>query len=1213
MKFLREILTICAGLVVLALTAALAAPYFIDWSVQRSRIEAGLQAALGAPVRIRGAVDLRLLPAPRLVLADAQVGAEGGAIVAQASRVVIELAPMALLRGQFRFTEARVEQPDITISPQANFSGAASDRGVADAIAFEALTFSNGRIRIARSGGNPLVFSDVALEASTDALTGPWRGSGQARVNGHMVPFYFATAAREGARVRLKFTAEGRENTPRLDFDGAATLGEGLAASSLEGVAKIAGRASGVFSTPAAYEIAGPLRLDISQALMESFELRGGVEDRTFAAAGRAAFNFETGKADIALDAPRLDLDYLAGAREQPGGAWSDVVALARRLASGGEPIAAADFAFKSASVVLGGEALGDVALSLSHGEPALRLIARASLPGRSAIAMDGTFETGMAARFKGAASFETRDPARFAQWLGPAYADAGRLASLPFQRLSGKGDVEISAAAFFSRNAVLQLDRSEFSGLVSAARALAGERARLTLDLQSPALDLDAAPDLTPALQASGDVDLSLALEARAVRLARVGQGMVDAGRIVVRARRDDQRLEVEQFDVSGLGGANLSVRGESDAQGARVALRLDAERLVEFAALVQRVAPGVWSDALARRAVALSPARLEISAQAVRKDGALQPRAFEVKGSARGTRIAGSFTPSGDAADSGAGQLALASAQTPMLLRQLGLETLPLEGLPEGRIELDASGSFSAGFEGRVRASLAGTALEWQGRAQGLITAPGKRSPEIEGRVTAATRDASPLLQALALALPDASLRAPVDLSGVLGLRDGRWSLDGLKGEAMGSRFTGALAYAPQAAPGRLLTGQINIDRMAVEAVAALVLGPRPPAKPDMIWPDFRFAAAVADPPPSQIFVNADRLALPGGVEGEAARFMLDLAPGAAQVSDLQFRLPSGTVTGKGSLRRDKGAASVNGDLRYEGRVAAGGDFAGDARAQIQFAGSGASYAAIVSGLAGKGRVTFPALRIARADRGALARAIGESLDILDITEGKILALLERELARGSFDLEGAGFDLALAGGQIAVSAPQTPFSATVDLRRMALDAALRLEAPAPDGWRGAAPEAVLRWQGLPGALRRSLNIASLLNGLGARAIEREAARIELLEFDARERAAFNRRRRADEFQRQRDTEIAAWHVEQERRALEEKKREEEAARQRQIEEQRAAARRAEAERERREKEKMTAPTARPQGAPLQLSPAPAPLPAAPPLNDPAALGRY
>ena len=49
---------------ILALIAALVGPYFIDWNRFRPQFEAEASKVVGAPVRVAGALDARLLPTP---------------------------------------------------------------------------------------------------------------------------------------------------------------------------------------------------------------------------------------------------------------------------------------------------------------------------------------------------------------------------------------------------------------------------------------------------------------------------------------------------------------------------------------------------------------------------------------------------------------------------------------------------------------------------------------------------------------------------------------------------------------------------------------------------------------------------------------------------------------------------------------------------------------------------------------------------------------------------------------------------------------------------------------------------------------------------------------------------------------------------------------------------------------------------------------------
>src|ERR1700712_4138024 len=53
---------------IIALLAALIGPYFIDWNQFRPEFEAEATRVVGAPVRVRGELDARLLPTPSLRL-----------------------------------------------------------------------------------------------------------------------------------------------------------------------------------------------------------------------------------------------------------------------------------------------------------------------------------------------------------------------------------------------------------------------------------------------------------------------------------------------------------------------------------------------------------------------------------------------------------------------------------------------------------------------------------------------------------------------------------------------------------------------------------------------------------------------------------------------------------------------------------------------------------------------------------------------------------------------------------------------------------------------------------------------------------------------------------------------------------------------------------------------------------------------------------------
>ena len=65
---------------ILALIAALVGPYFIDWNQFRPQFEAEASQVLGAPVRVAGQLDARLLPTPtlRLTMSPSSVPVQDG-------------------------------------------------------------------------------------------------------------------------------------------------------------------------------------------------------------------------------------------------------------------------------------------------------------------------------------------------------------------------------------------------------------------------------------------------------------------------------------------------------------------------------------------------------------------------------------------------------------------------------------------------------------------------------------------------------------------------------------------------------------------------------------------------------------------------------------------------------------------------------------------------------------------------------------------------------------------------------------------------------------------------------------------------------------------------------------------------------------------------------------------------------------------------------
>ena len=218
-------------MLVVALSVALEAPWFIDWSRHRAEIEAELSAALGARVVVSGPIDIRFLPTPYLRLKNVSIADGDGAPAFVCDEVRLEAALASLPSGRARFTLARLDRPTLTLArgpagslvlPQWRLE-AEPDR-----VALDRVVVADGRVRVAGGDGAPVEFDGVALDASAASLIGPYRGVGQfSTPDGFRADFQFATAAAVGSTAPIKFEIDPAAGPPRAAFDGALIFARG--------------------------------------------------------------------------------------------------------------------------------------------------------------------------------------------------------------------------------------------------------------------------------------------------------------------------------------------------------------------------------------------------------------------------------------------------------------------------------------------------------------------------------------------------------------------------------------------------------------------------------------------------------------------------------------------------------------------------------------------------------------------------------------------------------------------------------------------------------------------------------------------------------------------------------------------------------------------------------------------------------------------------
>src|SRR5258708_8555475 len=144
--------------VILALLAALIGPLFIDWGEYRAVIESQASQMVGAPVRVGGAIDVRLLPTPSLKLGYVQIGPAASAEKVTARGLAMEFGLGALMQGEFRASQVALDRPEMRVGldrsgvvqiPRLNI------RFNPDRLSLERLTIHQGHLLLAPAPRGP--------------------------------------------------------------------------------------------------------------------------------------------------------------------------------------------------------------------------------------------------------------------------------------------------------------------------------------------------------------------------------------------------------------------------------------------------------------------------------------------------------------------------------------------------------------------------------------------------------------------------------------------------------------------------------------------------------------------------------------------------------------------------------------------------------------------------------------------------------------------------------------------------------------------------------------------------------------------------------------------------------------------------------------------------------------------------------------------------
>jgi uncharacterized protein involved in outer membrane biogenesis len=1130
--------------VIVALVAALVGPLFIDWTQYRAAIEAEASRIVGAPVRVNGPVDVRLLPVPFLDLKEVEIQPAGSTKLAT-RRLTMEFGLGTLLRGEFRATEATIDGAELAIG--LDRSGAidlpAASLGFdLDRLAIDRLTLGNGSIAFTdAASGARLAVDNLELTGEVRSLIGPFTAEGSFAANGEHFNFRLSASRRgDDGGMKLRLAVDALERALAFDSDGTVWIEarvpryEGAATLS-----RVAGTLlpGGRVAINNAWKVTGKLTATAASAVVKELDLQYGPDVRSFHLTGSLSMNFGP-EPRIASDlrARRIDLDRVLGDSEEKRLPFDLVRSMAESLAGwgAGGPSLPVRIGVGVDSVTVGGATLTGVRGDLRHtagGWNVDGLELRA--PGATLLHVAG--KLAMADRnvaFDGSVKVDSTDPAVFFAWVEGQSA-TGRPSLGPMR---GSGTVTLAGDRIAVEGLAAEIDRKPLEGRLAYRFATAAKPARLDATLRAADLDFDRGIAAGNALFASTVFErpgeIALALD-----ITHATYAGVEARQAHAVLTYDTAGLKIERLSVGDIGGASIEASGRIDSLGeaarGSIALTLAAPRLDAAAVLADKFLPQA-SEMLRKYGARVLPLRLNAKLDVEPRPGipgipdivtgARTAAKLKLDGKIAGIDINLDAGGSGDITDPAAATVRLEgrlnAPEARMLAALIGLDALVNADARPARATFTIDGAADRGF--KVDGKFAGADVN--------ASAAGTLSSSGNGVLDVALRAADARLRRRGPGAVPVDLKSQVAINVAIdGAIDGATvTLRDLAGKLAGANVKGDLALGI----GRPLKidGRIEADQIDAAELTALFTGtPRapPPARPGrsspLEWPAEPFAPSAVPALEGRIEFRAAAAhwaALTARQLAGSARF----GPTGFSFSDVTGTLAEGRLALDASFHRDAAGIEltsrvklVNADLPVllagALRVPAVGRISLDAEAR----GQGLSAASLVGSLKGTGTVTVDQVEIAGLDPTAIDAVIGalERDRTLASNPGRINDIANSALDRGRLRLPFAAAPLTITDGRaqlldFAAPAQNADIAGALSLGlndaafdfRLEMTGPQRANAPGP----GDRPHMAVVVRGPLAAARRSADVAALANWVTLQRVEQDAKRFDEVDKEQR-----------------------------------------------------------------------------------------------------------
>jgi uncharacterized protein involved in outer membrane biogenesis len=1117
--------------IIVALVAALAGPFVINWNDYRGVFEARASQAMGVPVRVGGRIDARLLPTPSVTLRNVEARGPSGEVRLKVREVGIELALGPLVRGEWRATEVRFASPELHLGLDENghLDWAASRTADPDGLSIDHLSIDDGRVILTDANSQSRqVLERFWFNGDARSMAGPVKGEG-GFVAGDERHSYRVTSGRAGDDgVKLRLAIDAAERPMTFDADGtlrfekgAPQFEGGLTLTRLPGVVMSRGRA--INSEP--WRLSGHVKATNTGALFEQIDLQYGAEERALKFGGAADLKFgERPRLEAVLSARQLDLDRLVALPEATRRLPLVAIrAAAEALGDAIQPGMPVRLGVGIDSVTIGGAAVQSVRGDLTAdaaGWEFETLEFRA--PGFAQVRASGRFAwKAEGASFSGPASIAATDPKVLMAWIEgrPLLNAAGAIGPL-----RASGDLTFAPDRISVERLKADIDRKTIAGRL--AYVWGGARPKLDAEINAADLDLDAAfafvHSALPDARLDWPGEVALALD-----LGRATMGGLEARNAKAKLKLDESGLVFERLAIADLAGAGIDLRGRIDDpwKAPKGALNFDltGARLDGVVALLEKVSPQA-AEAIRPLSSQLVPAKLRVtlnvdraapSADAQPANGQAGSAAFRVTGTAGALRVGLNGSLAGDLASWRSAALKaegrLDADDGRALARLFGLDRVVTLANGAGFVQLTAAGSLDG--DTRVQTRFAANGLD---ASANVVVKSGDGGISGQGDVALAAVDVTPLRQ------PTGRVGQPTPLAfkARLGFTPDRVSFEDLAGTVAATAFNGRLAFAlgtPLRVEGRLDADAFNAAALLGALMGMPNVDVARTAANAQLWPAQPFAARFLSDVQGRIELRASRAAVAPALDIRQFEATLRIADNETAIDDIKGVMANGRFVANLTLPRSAEGRAL------EARMAlSGADIAalmpGDTRSPVNgritlnldLKGGGRTPASLVGALGGAGTLSVESVELTGLDPRVFEAVTRATDQGASVDTAKIKAVVESALENGSLRVPRADGTLSVTAGQLRLGSllakggrADLSVNGTVDLAPWLMDARLALIGPSgPDGPAAGRPEIFIALKGLPTAPRRSIDVSGLVGWLTLRSVELQARRLEAIE---------------------------------------------------------------------------------------------------------------